>query len=85
MPARLRDLSRLLKQFDIQVVEPGKGSHWRAVGVRDGQRVTFPIPAHNGSKTEIDDKYIASMCRAFGLSLSEVYGMLRGELRSVTR
>jgi len=27
----------------------------------------YPIPAHNGLKTEIDDKYIRKFCQHFGL------------------
>lgn len=64
MPARLRDIVRALRSLGISVVESRKGSHWKAVGA--GGRV-LPIPAHNGSKSEIDDRYIGALCEAFDL------------------
>lgn len=68
MPARLRDLVRALAEHGIDVQKPKKGSHWRAV--RDGR--TYPIPAHNGEKTEIPDTYVNGVCRAFELDADAV-------------
>lgn len=64
MPARLKDIASALKDFNIRVERPTKGSHWKAIGP-DG--TMYPIPAHNGEKTEIGDAYIDGLCRAFGL------------------
>jgi hypothetical protein len=63
MPARLAKLRRALEAMGITVTEPASGSHWKAQ--RDGK--TYPIPAHNGPKTEIDDCYLRGVCRCFGL------------------
>lgn len=47
---------------------PGGGSHYRAV--LDGK--VYPIPAHNGTKTEIADVYIKGVCRCFSLDYAEL-------------
>jgi len=55
-------------------VEEGKGtSHWKFKC--DGRR-TYPIPASNSEKTEIDDIYIKGLCRNFGLDLEEFKKLL---------
>ena len=64
MPARLRDIRRAAKDYGVEIAEPSKGSHWKCT--RPGTR-NYPIPAHNGLKTEIDDKYISAMCKHFGV------------------
>lgn len=48
--------------------EPRKGSHWIA---RFGSE-SYPIPLHNGLKTEVSDKYIKGLCRAFGLAFEDL-------------
>jgi hypothetical protein len=63
VPARLRDIQRALGAHGIRVEEPRGGSHWKAT---DG-RLSYPIPAHNGLKEEIPDKYVRGLCRAFGI------------------
>ena len=68
MPARLRDLIRAGRQWGIVVEPPGSGSHWIA---RKGE-LAFPLPCHNGGKSEIDDIYIRRMCRAFGVDEKEL-------------
>ncbi len=71
MPARLKAIARALKESvpGSEVQRPKKGSsHWKAIGP-DGK--TYPIPAHNGLKTEIGDAYIRGLCTAFGLSIEE--------------
>jgi len=30
--------------------------------------VIYPIPAHNGLRTEIDNNYLRALCRRFGLA-----------------
>ena len=78
MPARLRDLARALRQFDVEVEKPRSGSHWKARGHRDGQPVTYPIPAHNADHTEIGDEYVRGVCRAYGIELEAFLRVLRG-------
>lgn len=41
MPARLKDITSALKDFNIRVERPTKGSHWKAIGP-DG--TVYPIP-----------------------------------------
>lgn len=68
MPARLSDIKRALLRFDVELVD-GSGKHpFKAVypGVR-----AYPIPAHNGLRTEITDLYIRGLCRNFGIDLEE--------------
>ncbi len=64
MPARLRDIKRVLEALGVFVEEPTSGSHWKARGA-DGK--TYPIPAHNGLKEEVSDIYIRALCRSFEL------------------
>lgn len=73
MPARLRDLARVLAEYGVQVKEPKRGSHWKAVGP-DGK--TYPVPAGNGLKTEIGDEYIRGACRAFGIDVDDLKNKL---------
>jgi hypothetical protein len=68
MPARLRDLKRVLGDFGIELTKPKAGSHWKAT---DGKRL-YPIPSHAGLKGEIQDVYIRGVCRAFGLDYAEL-------------
>lgn len=63
MPARARDLIRVLRKLGLTVEQPKKGSHWK---VTDG-KMTYPIPMHNAEQTELDDVYVRGVCRAFGL------------------
>jgi hypothetical protein len=70
VPARLRDLVRVLAELGIRVEPPrGGGSHWKATAA-DG--TTFPLPAHNGERTELSDVYVRKLCRAFGLDEREL-------------
>lgn len=73
MPARLREIRRAAGEYGIDVSEPGKGSHWQCR--RSGVRM-YPIPAHNGLRTEIDDKYIAAFCKHFGIDEDQFRGKL---------
>jgi hypothetical protein len=66
MPARLRDLVRVLESLGITVEEPKKGSHFMLR--REGSR-PYPLSGHNGLKSEITDKYIKGLCAHFGLDL----------------
>ncbi len=74
MPARLRDIERAVKALGIDVIAP-KGKHpWKAHRSSDG--VSYGIPAHNGLKTEIANKYIRGLCRAFGIDETQFRKLL---------
>lgn len=64
MPARLRTIRKAAESFGVEISEPGRGSHWQCR--KQGFRM-YPIPAHNGLKTEISDRYIAGLCKHFGI------------------
>lgn len=68
MPARLNKLTKALRKRGIAVETPNRSSHYKAVGP-SGK--TYPIPAHNGPKTEISDVYVKGVCRAFGIDEAE--------------
>ena len=76
MPARLRALCEVLRDFGVQGVSRTKGSH--CIFHRpSGKGRPYPVPAHNGMKTEIPDVYIRGICRAFGLDYEGVKRRLR--------
>jgi len=60
MPMRLSKLEQWLKQHGITVATGSK--HFQAR--KDGFSM-YPIPAHNGLKTEIPDKYLKGLCKHF--------------------
>jgi hypothetical protein len=62
MPMRLSKLGQWLKQHNIVIAPASK--HFAAR--KDGFPV-YPIPAHNGLKTEIPDKYLKGLCKHFGI------------------
>jgi len=74
MPARLSAIAALLLGYGIELEEPSKGSHWKLR--KPGCRV-FPVPAHNGRKSEIGDEYIRALCRHFEIEPREFYRKLR--------
>jgi hypothetical protein len=67
MPARLRDVARVLRTYGIDVREPTSGSHWKATN----GATSYPLPAHDGLKEELSDVYLRKLCRAFGLDYAE--------------
>ncbi len=71
MAARLRDVSRALKSFNVEI-EPGS-KHYKAT--RAGARC-YTIPAHNGEKTDVVDHYIRGVCRNFGIDEDEFRKLL---------
>jgi hypothetical protein len=62
---RLRELVARAKRHGIECEAPNSGSHYKFRRREDGK--VYPVPAHNGMKTEIRDIYIAGFCRCFGL------------------
>ena len=74
MPARLREIIAICaERYGITVEKPSSGSHWKCK--RDGCR-TYPIPAHNGERSEIPDQYIRALCRNFGIDYDEMKRLL---------
>ena len=71
MPARLRDLARVLRELGIAVEEPTGGSHWKARRL-DGTGRPYPLAAHNGPRSEITEPYLRGVCKHFGLDLAEL-------------
>jgi hypothetical protein len=69
MPARLSDLRRALIVFGVETVEPSRGSHWKLTKGGFGK---YPVPAHNGLKSEVADVYIKGLCEHFGIDRSEL-------------
>lgn len=67
MPARLRDIRRALESMGCAIEAPNGGSHWKAT--RPGLPC-YPIPAHNGVRSEIGDTYIRGLCRALQLDIA---------------
>lgn len=63
MPAKLADIMRAAAALGVSCSKPKSGSHWK---FRNGETV-YPVPAHNGEKSEISDVYIRALCRAFKL------------------
>jgi hypothetical protein len=60
---------RALRAYGV-VVETATGgsSHYKAK--RAGAR-TYPLAAHNGEKTELDDKYLKKLCANFGIDYED--------------
>lgn len=74
MPARLRDLIRVLESFGITLEPPrGGGLHWKATGP-DG--TVYTIPAHNAEHTELSDVYLRKVCRVFRIDYRELRARL---------
>ena len=59
MPTRFGNLIRALDHFAV-TVEPARGSHWKATKAGFG---CYIIPAHKGTKQELDDVYLRGVCR----------------------
>lgn len=73
MPARLKRIIAVAAEYGIAFSPPSSGSHWKAK--KDGFR-TYPVPAHNGERTEISDPYIRGLCRNFGIAFEEFLAKL---------
>ncbi len=68
MRARLSDLKRVLAKQGIILHEPKKGSHYKFVK----GSVMYPVPAHNGLRSEIGAEYVKGLCRRFGLDFGQL-------------
>lgn len=69
MPAKLRDIERALKSLGIIISKPNGSSHYMAKRATGGP--CYPIPAHNGHKSEIPDVYIKGLMRHFRFTVEE--------------
>ena len=67
MPARFRDIKRVLVDLGFTVEPPTSGSHWK---IRDQAGKLYPLPCPNGERSEISDVYVKGLCRAYGLDLA---------------
>lgn len=68
MPARLSVLIRNARRLGCDVDKPRSGSHWRFFFL---DRM-YPVPAHNGPRTEIPDVYIRGLASFIGVSEAEL-------------
>ena len=66
---RLQEIARRAKAFGFQIEKPTSGSHWKLRRISDGKM--YPIPAHNGLKTEVRSIYLDGFLRFAGLSREE--------------
>lgn len=65
MPARFSRIMKRCEELGLSCEKPRSGgSHWKIR--RPGFRV-YPVPAHNGRRTEIDDRIIGKLCKHFEL------------------
>lgn len=69
MPSRLADVARNVKRLGGEVDKPRSGSHWR-VYRSDGRM--FPLPAHNGPKSELSDVYLRELAAFLGVEVAEL-------------
>lgn len=60
------------KKLGVEAHPPRSGSHWKLTR----GSAAYPIPAHNGPRTEIDDAYIRGLCAALGLDEKELRALL---------
>jgi hypothetical protein len=73
LPARFRDIKRVLVSLGFTVVAPSSGSHWK---IRDKAGKVYPLPCPNGERSEISDVYLKGLCRTYGLDFSDFKGRL---------
>ena len=72
MPARFSAFKRAIETLGGTVIEPNSGSHWK---VRINGRM-YPIPAHNGLRTELSDRWIDGACRSLGIDKETLRALL---------
>ena len=68
MAKRLANIKKRAADYGVDLVKPRRGSHWKFRRAKDG---SYPVPAHNGLRTEIDDVYIRGLCNHFGIDPAE--------------
>ena len=75
MPVRLKDLARVLGEYGATVEEGGGRHNFRVT--KPGLR-PYPIPAHNGWRTEVGNDYINGVARHLGVDKKAIWKKLRG-------
>jgi hypothetical protein len=75
MGTKLRDLAKAVVQLapDSELKKPKSGSHWKFVRPKCRP---YPVPAHNGDRSEVGDTYIAGLCRCLHLDHKALVKML---------
>lgn len=67
MPGRAGDIIREVQEYGVSIDSGTKHLYkLTAPGLR-----CYTLPAHNGSKSELDDKYIKGLCKHFGIDYAE--------------
>lgn len=72
VPARLRDLARALEAYGVKLEELHGKHNWRFVR----GAFIYPVPAHNGLKSEISDVYVNGAARAFSIEKHELWAVI---------
>lgn len=65
---RIGQLETAAKRFDIYLETGAK--HWKFRREADGK--TYPVPGHNGKKSEIPPEYLRGFCRCFSIDLKDL-------------
>ena len=74
MPAKFRDLIAVLRTIEgVTIDEPSSGTHWK---IRHNAR-TYPIPLHNGPRSEVSDVYIKGVARFLGIEAKALLNRIR--------
>lgn len=68
MPARFRDIRRVVIALGATIEAPSGSSHWK---IRRADGAMYPIPAGHGENTEIGDHYIKALCRFLGVTYAD--------------
>lgn len=69
MPTRLRKLKKNAKKLGAVLEDPNGGSHYK-FRREDGRM--YPVPAHNGLKSEIPDVYIRRLAVFLGTTYDDL-------------
>lgn len=73
MPARFRDIKRVLAGYGISAEPPSSGSHWK---LRHPSGKMYTLPCPNAERSEVSDVYLRAMCRNLGLEFAEFMSRL---------
>jgi len=71
---RLSDLKRAADRLGIDLECPSSGSHYK---FKRGS-ITYPVPAHNGLRSDIADVYVKKFCKAFDIDREQLEAALDG-------
>ena len=68
MPARARAVLRAVKKIGGSYEKPKSGSHWHVCF----ENRVYPIPLHNGMRSEIPDVYLRGLARFLGITVADL-------------